>query len=158
MKNYLLAIALLGAAPAYADELFSAPQKQQMMKLTLETFWGKAVDSQGKPIEPKDDAERNNLPISKEQAYYIIDKGAEAGLAQWCKLSWNERFELMMRQLRQGFETETQAAYAGALHGLAQVMMVKAMDKESCDNDTKDQVAQLIESDVKNLNKSLAGK
>lgn len=160
MKKCLIACALFISmhSPAAAEELFTPAQKQEMMKLTLESFWGKAVGSDGKPIEPKDDEDRRAMPISEEQGLYIIDKGAESGMAEWCDLEWMERYELMMRQQQSNLGSDKPLAYVGMLHGMAMAMMLKSLEKEKCDADTKDQMEQLLEGDVKSLKKSLANK
>lgn len=150
----ILAITLAGNASA--AELFTAPEKKKMMQLTLDSFWGKARDSKGQPVQPKDDKERNTLPISTAQANHIIDKGAESGLAQWCDVAWQERYQLIIAQLQKGLTSDTQVAYAGVLHGLAQHTMLDSMKKEKCDSDTREQMQTLMTDDIKNLKRSLA--
>jgi hypothetical protein len=158
MKKLLPAAAalwLLFPAIASAAGLFAPEEKEKMMQLTLESFWGKALDSQGKPVQPKDEAERARLPISREQALYLIDKGGESGLAQWCGVAWQGRYQLLIEQLRRQLASDTQVAYAGVLHGLAQHMFLKSVGDERCDDDMKNQTAELIRTDVARLGRSL---
>ena len=154
MKHYVV-LAMLVAFPAQADDIFSAQEKQSIMKVTLQKFWGQAVDSKGQPIMPKDDAERANLPITREQASYLIDKGAESAMAEWCNVAWEERFHLLMKQMRNNAYNETQLAYAGVLHGVAQGMTKRAVNNQKCDADTKQQITTIIKQDISNLKKSL---
>lgn len=159
MKILSLLITLIAfAGNAAAAELFTEKEEQKMMQLTLDNFWGKAIDSKGEPVVPKDDKERKTLPISKEQAHHIITKGGESGLAQWCGVPWEERYQLIIAQFRLHMTSDTQVAYAGVLHGLAQQMMLASMKKETCDADTKAQMQSIVKDDVKNLKQSLASK
>lgn len=158
MKKIIIAALFLFSQNAIAADLFTPVEQKKMMKLTLENFWGKAIDSQGKPVMPKDDKERETMPISEEQAKYIINKGGESGLADWCAVAWEERFQLILQQLRKHFSNDIQLAYAGVLHGVAQQMIISGMKDESCSKETKEQMASLIKEDVKNLKESLKDK
>jgi hypothetical protein len=158
MKKRFLLFCLLLPATAHAADLFSPEEKNKMMTLTLESFWGKAIDSQGKPVQPKDEAERTTMPISRDQAYYIIDKGGESGLAQWCGVEWQGRYQMIIEQQRRHMKNEVQIAYAGVLHGLAQNMLVDGIKDERCDEATKAQITQLISDDVKHIGISLSRK
>jgi hypothetical protein len=158
MKKLFLLFPLFIPTAAPAADLFSQEEKNRMMTLTLESFWGKAIDSEGKPLQPKDDRERTTMPITRDQANYIIGKGGESGLAQWCGVAWQGRYQLILEQQRRHMQSDVQVAYAGVLHGLAQNMLVDAMKGERCDHDTKAQTAELIADDVKNISRSLAKK
>lgn len=157
MRNIVLAAALAGLSvnSAMATELFTDVEKQKMMQLTLENFWGKAINSKGEPVQPKNEKERSTVPISKQQAYHLINKGGESGLAQWCGVDWQERYMLTLQQLRKYMTTDVQVAYAGVLHGVAQGMIVNGMKDEPCDAQTRKQVTEIIAADVKNLKLAL---
>jgi hypothetical protein len=155
MKKILIVMVCLLPFAAQAEAIFSTEDKQRIMKLTLQKFWGQAVDSKGHPIMPKDDAERATLPIPKEQAAYIIDKGSESGLAEWCNVSWEERFHLLMKQMRAQKLSEMQIAYIGVLHGVAQGMVNSSMKNQKCDAETKDQIRTVIKDDTAGIKKLL---
>jgi len=157
-KIVWMAAFLVYATNANAAELFTEKEEQKMMELTLANFWGKAIDSKGEPVMPKDEKERATMPISKEQAHHVISKGGESGLAQWCGVPWEERYQLIIAQLKQHLTSDTQVAYAGVLHGLAQQMMLVSMKNETCDDESKAQVAGIIKEDLKNLRQSVANK
>ncbi|MDX2112876.1 MAG: hypothetical protein SFW63_03990 [Alphaproteobacteria bacterium] len=157
MKKFFFLLPLLMPTPAMAADLFSQQEKNHMMTLTLESFWGKAVDSEGKPVQPKDERERTTMPITREQANYIIDKGGESGLAQWCGVAWQGRYQLILEQQRRHMKSDVQVAYAGVLHGLAQNMLADAMKDERCDDATKKQISDLIAEDVRRITQSLDG-
>ena len=151
--------ALIYAAPAWAEKekevLFSPEEKDKIMQFTLEQFWGNAVDSKGELIQPKNDEERKALPVSKDQAGYIIDKGGESALAQWCGVEWQERFNLLMEQMRKRMPSDTQIAYLGVLHGVSQKMMFDVMDGETCSKQTKKQLQDIITHEISNLKTAL---
>jgi len=157
MKKIICAALLtfMCASNVYAAELFTKIEKKKMIQLTLESFWGKAIDSQGNPVQPKDEKERTTIPISELQANHMINKGGESGLAQWCGVDWQERYQLIILQLKKHITSDTQVAYAGVLHGLAQQMIYDAMKKETCDAETRAQTASIIAEDVKNIKLSL---
>ena len=156
MKIIILGLWLaVMATSASAADLFTDPEKQKMMQLTLDSFWGKAIDSKGKPVQPKDDRERATIPISRAQSYYLINKGGESGLAEWCGVDWQERYLLILKQLRKYLTTDTQVAYAGVLHGVAQGMVASGMKGEACDAETKGQIDELVKEDLKNLKQAL---
>jgi len=158
MKKLFLLLAFIAPGAAFAADLFSQEEKNHMMSFTLESFWGKAVDSQGKPVQPKDERERTIMPITREQANYIIDKGGESGLAQWCGVAWQGRYQLIIEQQRRYMKSDVQVAYAGVLHGLAQNMLADAMKDDTCDEATRTQISQLISRDVEHLTKALSQK
>ncbi len=148
-------VALVLSPSAKADELFSDVEKAEMMQLTLKHFWGKAIDSKGDPVQPADEKERTTVPISKQQAHYLINKGGESGLAQWCGVDWQERYLLMLQQLRMHMKNDKQTAYSGVLHGVAQQTLAASLKGEPCDRDTSKQVATLMKQDIENLKRSL---
>ena len=125
---------------------------QKLMQRTLDGFWGKAVDSRGRPLEPADDADRTTMPIPEKTARQVIDVGRQSGLSEWCGVPWQDRYFMYMEVMRRKFPDNDKAiAYIGALHGAAQGMTAGSRKNKACPEDMKIKLTNHMQKDIVDL-------
>lgn len=147
MKKILFLCTILLASTASAQQIGSTdiypPQyKDGLIKATLEYYWGRAKDKDGKIIQPRDDKDRKTVPLSREVAYRVIDNALVAGAAAHCKLNPKPYYSSYMKLERKlhGWD-DKESAFLGMLFGAAQGSVQKALSKQPCDQEKKNQVA-----------------
>ena len=127
--------------------------EDQLIDAVLSRFWGRAVDSKGRPIMPENELEKATLPIPRNIAYGVLNVGFDTGLGEWCGVPWEERFHLFMKRMRTQFHTEKEIAFVGVLHGTGQGFMQKqknsANEPQECDAEMRQNMQTLFAIDEK---------
>jgi len=120
-------------------------QREELSKLVLKNFWGKAKLANGDFVRPSSEAERNILPISDFVADRVIDAGEISGLGDWCKLDWESHYLSMTKAARSNGMTGKQVAFISVLHGAAQERIFSIMSKKSsCDEQYRGKVQKML--------------
>ena len=69
------------------DDILSLKQAEEIVEITRVYFWENGtLPPDGKPIRPRDEAERQTIPIERMDALFFSQKAQLAGLAMWCDL------------------------------------------------------------------------
>jgi len=116
------------------QELMSEKDRDEIIRSTLNHFWGEAVDSNDKPIQPKDDQDRETVPIPTADAYHVTDAGIPAGVATWAHLDWKSYYlAFMQKERRTRRWSDKQIAFIGVLFGTAQGRIEQELSTRSFD-------------------------
>ena len=99
---------------------FDKSQAVSLANELLEVFWDKAYLKSGEHPKPKDDKERNTIPLPDQDIVRIVNFGVGTGLFYHCDMKWEDRFDNFMKDERKKNWNETQIAFIGTLHGIAQ--------------------------------------
>lgn len=149
MKKIFFLIVPLIATAAFAQVLTEA-EREHVITTAHKNFWGDAVLSNGAYVQPTSEAERNTLPIPKALANSVADAGAISGLGQWCGLEWQSHYLSITKSARKNGMNETQVAFIGFLHGIAQGSASSAMKNTSCDDQIKVNVQKTLDQSKAN--------
>lgn len=137
----LLSISITASAGVLPQE-----HREQLIQTTFANFWGKAILSNGNPVQPDNATERSTLPISKATANHVISVGELSGIAEWCGMDWQTHFlSLTARARRHGF-SEKQVAFIGLLHGVSQGNVYSALQSKPCTVEQKSRVSKMLET------------
>lgn len=138
----LLAISITAQA-----QLLSKTSKEQLIEKAKQEFWGNAVLSDGKKVQPASEEERNSLIISEELASYIAEVGAISGAGKWCGLDWQSHYFALTAAARKRGLSEKQVAFVGFLHGVAYGNFSSALmnNAGACDAEQKANIQKLLE-------------
>lgn len=68
------------------DHVLSLKRAEEVVEITRESFWTNTKLPDGRPIVPKDEAERATAPVERMDALYFAQAAQLAGLAEWCGL------------------------------------------------------------------------
>ena len=137
-------LSLASAAAAGARELVSDSDADEFARLALNGMWGKALDEHDRPLQPKDDKDRDTIPIPLADVRRVARSGAPAGIASWAGLDWQSYYDAFMKQERRsGRWSGKQIAFIGVLFGVAQGSF-----EESCEKMARDQTGREWATDV----------
>jgi len=130
-RIHILLLMLLFIVPSVcsAQDVFSKQHAAELIRLTHQNFWGKAKLSNGAVVQPKDEEERQALPIPHADAVRVVQAAAPAGLGAWCGVDWKSYYHSFMKSERSKPWSEKQIAFIGMLFGVAQGNLMKSMAK-----------------------------
>lgn len=120
--------------------------RENIVKSAFSNFWGHAVLSDGKVVQPESDEERKTLPISNAVANQVLDVGAVSGLAEWCGLDWRSHYLSMTAAARKAGFKEKQVAFIGVLHGRAQGTVAEALKTRPCTEAKRTEVQEIMKN------------
>ena len=140
----LTSVLVLLAAIAHAQNVFSDQQAAELIRLAHQNFWGKAKLSTGQVIQPRDERERQTLPIPYADAVRVVQSSVPAGLGAWCSVDWRSYYQAFMKLERQKPWSEKQIAFICILFGVAQGNLQKAMSKSPCTPKEREGVTKLL--------------
>jgi hypothetical protein len=127
-----------------ASELVSDSDADEFAQGALKGMWGKALDEHDRPLQPKDDKDRQTIPIPLADVRRIARAGAPAGVAMWAGLEWESYYDAFMKQERRSHRwSGKQIAFIGVLFGVAQGSFEK-----SCASMPRDQKGREWAADV----------
>jgi hypothetical protein len=95
-------------------------QRSDAVKYLLKNFWGNAIDSKGRPIEPATDAERSTVPVSAHWVDLAFDAGEVSGSLEWCGMDWIPTLRALTSRARSEGMSDRQVAFVTVLHGANQ--------------------------------------
>ena len=144
MKKYLGVAALVLLVSSAQAGIMPEEHRAYLIERTLANFWGKAVLSDGKTVEPATPEERETVPISSAAAQHVISVGEFSGLADWCGLDWESHYLGLTAKARAQHFSEKQVAFIGFLHGTVQGNMSSGMRKETCTAEDKRKVQAML--------------
>lgn len=130
-----------------SPEKHIVPDKQidEFIQLALTGFWGKAVDENDHPIQPKDELDRKTVPIPIADARRVAHAGVPAGFAAWADLDWESYYKAFMKKERSsGRWSGKQIAFIGILFGVAQGSIEKSLEDTPRDKMARDRAAEIL--------------
>lgn len=146
-----LVVLICGLIPGISfGQPISEMQRESMIALAHENFWGKAQLANGVVVQPASEAERRTLPIPKAMAHHIAYAGALSGLGKWCGLDWQAHHLAVTGAARKNGLSEMQLAFVGFLHGVAFGSTSSAMRGEICDEVIKTNIQTTLAQSQKN--------
>jgi hypothetical protein len=120
----------VGRSLQVGQEILSDQDRDYLIRRTLDHFWGEALDSDDKPIQPKDDRDRETIPITTSEAYRVTDAAIPAGVAMWAHLDWEKYYgEFMKKERRTRQWSGKQIAFIGTLFGTVQGWTERTLSK-----------------------------
>ncbi len=133
-KTICSLILLLLIQPTFAGVLTSE-NRQRIVATSMEHFWGNARSSDGAIVQPKSEAERAKIPITKADTNLIIDVGEISSIAERCKLDWKSNLYALTDSARKSGLSQTQVAYVSFLHGYTMGLLERSLSKIECDKE-----------------------
>jgi hypothetical protein len=118
--------------------------RTSLVKDVLSGFWGQAKDIKGNPIHPKNDQDRETIPISASVVDQVINVGEVSGMARWCGLDWQPNYRALTSYARKQKMTDKQVAFIGVLHGASSQIIASAMKSKICEKEDKEMVVELM--------------
>ena len=126
--------------------VLSEAQREELLSLVLQNFWGKARLSNGQLVQPASEAERATVPISKTVVNRSFDIGEVSGLAEWCNLAWQSNYFALTKAARSRGFSDKQIAFVSFLHGAAQGRIASAMSKKGmCSAEEWQKIEQFLD-------------
>ena len=142
---FALLMVLALSSVAIAQHTITDKEADEVTQLALTGFWGKAVDENNRPIQPKDESERKTVPIPIADAHRVARAGVTAGIAIWAELDWRSYYRAFMKKERSsGRWSGKQMAFIGLLFGVAQAGTEKSLEDTPRDNDGRDRAARML--------------
>ncbi len=140
--------------PVAAREAFTQAQYDMICGAALQGFWGRALLSNGRTVQPASAAERETVPVSDFQARQVIFASIPAGMALWCGVDHRPYYQNYMTYERQkGHWTDKQLAFIGVLFGTAQGVIKASFGKQTCDGGTRAKVIQTMDANSADFRK-----
>ena len=121
--------ALFSSQPAYLRDLFPAEHAAEVIRVTQKHFR----------------ADRESLPIPRNEAIRVVQSSAAAGLGAWCGVEWQPYYLAFMRSERSRDWSEDQLRFIGMLFDTAQGSMQKSMARTPCESSDRDSVARMLQ-------------
>lgn len=118
--------------------------RTSLVKDVLSGFWGKAKDIKGNPINPKNDQDRETIPISASVVDQAINVEELSGMARWCGLDSRPYYFSLTSYARKQKMTDKQVAFISVLHGASSQIIVSTMKSKMCEKEDKEMVIELI--------------
>lgn len=145
MRQTLLSLCLACFFSAAQAGILPDAQREELLSLVLQNFWGKAKLANGEFAQPASAAERTTVPVARAVANRAFDVGEVSGLAEWCGLDWQTNYAALTRSARARGFSDKQVAFVSFLHGAAQGRIAAAMARSgSCKEQEKAKVEQLV--------------
>jgi len=138
---YLMLLSSLSLAGVLTDSA-----RENIVKSAFSNFWGHAVLSNGKVVQPESDEERKTLPVSSAVANQVLDVGEVSGLAEWCGLNWQSHYLSMTAAARKAGFKDKQVAFIGVLHGRAQGTVAEALKTRPCNEAKRTEVQEMMKN------------
>ena len=92
----------------------------QYVDMTQANFWGRAVGSDGNPIELPPGQDPDAAIIQQEDALDVVNAAVPLGMAKACGLRTDRQYLAYMRSQRENTDwTEVQIAFIGMLFGVS---------------------------------------
>lgn len=145
MRRRFFPLFLLLACGLTHAGILPEQQREELLSVVLQNFWGKAKLSNGRFAQPASEAERTTVPVSSAVANRAFDVGEVSGLAEWCALDWQSNYAALTRSARGRGFSDKQVAFVSFLHGAAQGRIVSAMSKSgACSAQDRAKVEQFL--------------
>jgi hypothetical protein len=149
MLRTLLVILLLLLHGFAAADVVPLSAREELLKRSLEGFWGRAKTPDGKAIQPESEADRRTPPVNERVANFAFDVGELSGLAEWCGVDWKANFAALTRNARNNGQSEKQVAFISVVHGVAQGAVSSAMLRSGpCSPQYRNKVRSQVEAFV----------
>jgi hypothetical protein len=145
MRAPMFLLLALVSGHASAGSLGDADQ-DAFIADALQMFWGRARISDGSFVQPASETERETVPISRPMAYRVIEAGEISGVAEWCDIDWIPHFLSLTAAARRHGLNETQVAFVGFLHGMAQGDAIAAKSAQCSEADRANVIKKLAAS------------
>jgi hypothetical protein len=142
MRNLALLL-ILFSVNSFAG-ILPSDVRTSLVKDVLSGFWGKAKDTKGNPINPKNDQDRETIPVSASVVDQAINVGEVSGMARWCGLNSRPYYFSLTSYARKQKMTDKQVAFISVLHGASSQIIVSAMKSKTCEKEDKEMVIELI--------------
>lgn len=152
MKVLLILVLLLLPLPVEAGYLPEA-QQSQITQLVLKYFWGRAKLPDGSLIQPRDEQDRQTVPVAPGALQMVFDAGEISGIAEWCGLDWNKNFEALMTWARSTNQDDRQVAYTATLHGFVSGYIHSNMKSRHCEADMRSKAEAMLQQSITQLQK-----
>lgn len=154
MKRSALLKAALGVLAVLcgtAGAQIPPEERTAIVDYVLKNFWGNAIDSSGRPIQPSSETERGTVPVDRSWTSLAIDIGEVSGRLQWCRLdSIVTMRALTARARRQGL-SDKQVAFVTMVHGMTQGTVVRQRQAQACDQSVAADAVQRSNAAVERL-------
>lgn len=145
MRTLISCLVIFSLSLTASAGILPPEHREQLIQAAFANFWGKAKLSNGKHVQPDNEAERSKLPISKATADHVISVGELSGVAEWCGLNWQSHFLSLTAKARQQLFNDKQVAFIGLLHGVAQGNVYSAVQSKPCAAEQKTNAAKMLE-------------
>ena len=144
--RFLIAIHLTLFSSLSLAVVLTDAARETIVKRAFSNFWGHAVLSNGKPVQPDSEEERKTLPVSNAVANQVLDVGEVSGLAEWCGLDWRSHYLSLTAAARRAGFREKQVAFIGVLHGMTQGVVAEAMKARPCTEAKRTEVQEMMKN------------
>ncbi|QRM20260.1 hypothetical protein GBK02_13080 [Dechloromonas sp. TW-R-39-2] len=145
MRRIFLPLSLVFLCGISHAGILPEAQREELLSLVLQNFWGKAKLSNGQFAQPTSEKDRITVPISRAVANRAFDVGEVSGLAEWCGLDWQSNYTSLTGGARNRGFSDKQVAFVSFLHGAAQGHIASAMSKSgACSSQDRTKIEQLF--------------
>jgi hypothetical protein len=128
------------------QQILSNEDADEFARLALNNFWGKAIDENDKPLQPRDETDRKTIPIPQADVRRVVRAGVPAGIAMWAKLGWENYYHVFMKKERSSRRwSGKQIAFIGVLFGVAQGNTEKSLSTTPLDPKGREWAAHVLE-------------
>ncbi|PVZ68404.1 hypothetical protein [Pelagibaculum spongiae] len=148
MKKFLLLCLIALAQPVLAEPTVN-PMYDNLIKMTLNNFWGRAVIPDGdleKLVQPDSEQERKQLPIKAANAYAVLDAGKLSAMANWCRLNWQQHYDFVNLAAKNNYMNEKQIAFINVLHDVSMQITEDSLEGECSDSEKTAVIVALDQS------------